>query len=336
MHMADALLSPAVGGAGWLAAAGLTAYSARKVGQAAQEKLVPLMGVSAAFVFAAQMVNFTIPGTGSSGHLGGGLLLAALLGPHAALLAIASVLTVQSLLFGDGGLLALGCNIINLGLFPCFVGYPLYRAIIGAAPHRARLTIGALVGAVVGLQLGAFSVVIETLLSGRSELPLGAFTLLMQPIHLAIGVVEGLATAAVLLFVGAARPELLQGAAEGRSSSLRALVVALGIAAVLVGGGLSSLASTQPDGLEWSLAKTTGGPELEAPAGGIHDWLVGFQTKTSLLPDYGFRDFGKADTVEAWPAFEAGTSASGLIGGALTLVVMLGLGLLLKRRRAAG
>ena len=119
MHMSDALLSPAVGGTLWAAAAATIGYCSRQVRRRMDDYLVPLMGVLGAFVFAAQMINFTIPGTGSSGHLGGGLLLAVLLGPHAAFLVIASVLTVQALFFADGGLLALGSNIINLGFFPC-------------------------------------------------------------------------------------------------------------------------------------------------------------------------------------------------------------------------
>ena len=93
------------------------------------------MGVAGAFVFAAQMLNFAIPGTGSSGHLGGALLLAILLGPEAAFLVMASILAVQALFFADGGLLALGCNIFNLGFFPAFVAYPLvYRRIVGDGP----------------------------------------------------------------------------------------------------------------------------------------------------------------------------------------------------------
>ena len=108
MHMADALISPAVGIAGWAGAAAVAAYAAAKLKKTATlEKTVPMMGVLGAFVFAAQMINFTIPGTGSSGHLGGGLLLSILLGPHAAFLALTSVLTVQALFFADGGLLHL-------------------------------------------------------------------------------------------------------------------------------------------------------------------------------------------------------------------------------------
>jgi len=124
MHMADALISPAVGGVMLVATAGLTVYSARKLKEEIDDRKIPLMGVLGALVFAAQMINFTIPGTGSSGHLGGAMLLAVLLGPYAAFLTMASILTIQALFFADGGLLALGCNIFNMGFFPCFVAFP--------------------------------------------------------------------------------------------------------------------------------------------------------------------------------------------------------------------
>jgi cobalt/nickel transport system permease protein len=114
------------------------------------------MGVAGAFVFAAQMINFSIPGTGSSGHIGGGLLLAVLLGPYAAFLVMASVLGVQALFFADGGLLALGANSFNLGFFPAFIAFPLvYRPIVGKRPTGRRIVIGSVLGAVVGLLLGA-------------------------------------------------------------------------------------------------------------------------------------------------------------------------------------
>ena len=125
MHMADALISPAGGGAMWAAGGAVVVYSARKVRSELDESKIPLMGVAGAFVFAAQMLNFAIPGTGSSGHLGGALLLAILLGPEAAFLVMASILAVQALFFADGGLLALGCNMINMGFFSAFVADPL-------------------------------------------------------------------------------------------------------------------------------------------------------------------------------------------------------------------
>src|SRR5512140_3156258 len=163
MHMADALLSPAVGGTMWAASAGTIAYCSAKVRKELDDRKVPLMGVLGAFLFAAQMINFTIPATGSSGHLGGGLLLAILLGPHAAFLTIASVLVVQALFFADGGLLALGCNIFNLGVFPAFIAYPLiYRNITDMHPTKSRITIAAIVSSIIGLQLGATGVVLQT------------------------------------------------------------------------------------------------------------------------------------------------------------------------------
>ena len=115
------------------------AYCSARVNKELDDRKVPLMGVLGAFLFAAQMINFTIPATGSSGHLGGGLLLTVLLGPYAALLTIASVLMIQALFFADGGLLALGCNIFNLGVFPAFVAYPLlYRPLAGRTPVTGK------------------------------------------------------------------------------------------------------------------------------------------------------------------------------------------------------
>ena len=143
MHMADALVSPVVGGAMWAVSMGLLGYSAKKVGKEADEKKVPLMGVVGAFIFAAQMINFSIPGTGSSGHLGGGMILAILLGPYASFITIASVLFIQALFFADGGLLALGCNIFNLGFFPAFIAYPLiYRPFVKSSPSTDKSSIG--------------------------------------------------------------------------------------------------------------------------------------------------------------------------------------------------
>jgi len=338
MHMADALISPAVGATMWAASAGLVVYSSKKVKETTDDRKIPLMGVLGAFIFAAQMINFTIPATGSSGHLGGGMILAILLGPYAAFLAIASVLIVQAFFFGDGGLLALGCNIFNLGFFPCMVAYPLiYRKIVGENPTPGKITTGSLVAAIVGLQLGAFCVVLETVASGVSELPFGTFVLLMQPIHLAIGVVEGLVTAAVVMFVWKARPEIVTAAHRvepvGRVPMAKVLVGLLA-ATVVVGGGVSWFASANPDGLEWAMFRTAGVEELESEHG-IHGALSGIQEKTAFLPDYGFKG-SEADETEpsesAWPAVEPGTSVSGLVGGALTLLLIAVVGVVLKRR----
>ena len=146
MHMADALISPAVGGAAWVVSAAAVAYSTAKIKNELGDKKVPLMAVAGAFVFAAQMINFTIPATGSSGHIGGGILLAGLLGAFPALLTIAAVLVIQCLFFADGGLLALGCNILNMGVIPCLVVYPLiFKPILGKGYTVKRISLAAIV-----------------------------------------------------------------------------------------------------------------------------------------------------------------------------------------------
>ena len=337
MHMADALISSTVGGTMWAISGGLLAYCARKVKQSLRDNLVPMMGVLGAFIFAAQMINFSIPGTGSSGHLGGGLILTILLGPYAAFLVIASVLTVQAFFFADGGLLALGCNIFNLGFFPAFIAYPLiYRALAGNQRTTTRAWAAAIVAAVAGLMLGAFSVVLETEASGISELPFRTFVLMMLPIHLAIGMVEGVATAAVVSFVARARPEALPTSAV--SVSLRPVLIGLAIAAAIVGGIASWFASTHPDGLEWSIAKVSGSEEVAGPETGAHRDLARLQERTAVLPDYGFKA-GEDETSatdetagdpQPWPAVNAGTSISGIVGGLMTLVLACLIGFVLK------
>ena len=300
------------------------------------------MGVAGAFIFAGQMLNFTIPGTGSSGHLGGGLLLAVLLGPEAAFVVMASVLTVQALFFADGGLLALGANIFNLGFFTAFVAYPfVYRPIVGDTLTRSRILVGSMVAAIVGIQLGALGVVLETTLSGISELPFSAFVTLMLPIHLVIGIVEGLVTAVVVLFVMQAQPELLHRRAADKpltGLNLKPLLVGLAVAAVVAGVGMSWFASTNSDGLEWSIARVTDGRGVESE-GPVHAALASIQRSTAFLPDYALRRArdveGGEGAAPGWPAVDAGTSTSGLVGAAIVLALATGVGLVLKRRSDA-
>ncbi|SHH08335.1 energy-coupling factor ABC transporter permease [Tepidibacter thalassicus] len=340
MHMADALISPAVGGTMWAVTVGTAAYSIKKIQDDIDEKKIPLMGVMGAFVFAAQMINFTIPATGSSGHLGGGLLLAILLGPYAGFLTMASILIIQALFFADGGLLALGCNIFNMGFYTCFIVYPLiYKRIMRKGYSATHIFIGAMVSAIIGLQLGAFSVVIETLLSGKTELPFTTFVMLMQPIHLAIGIVEGLVTAAVVGFVYNNFPEVIEKAALNQALGdifIKKLLLAIVVVTVLTGGVLSWFASAYPDGLEWSMLKTSGKEELEIP-NGIHQVLEKIQEKSAFLPDYSFKT-DKEESEETWPAVSSGTTVSGLIGGLMTLILAATTGFVvykLKKRKKA-
>ncbi len=348
MHMADALISPAVGGIMWAASVGAAAYSIKKTGNDIEQKKIPVMGVMGAFVFAAQMINFSIPMTGSSGHIGGGMLLSILLGPYAGFLTMASILAIQALFFADGGLLAFGCNVFNMGFYTCFIAYPLiYRRIIRRGFSAGRIFTASILSAVIGLQLGAFSVVLQTLFSGKTELPFAAFTLMMQPIHLAIGIVEGLITSAVVVFIWKARPEIVERTAQGGpigNISVKRVVAALAVAAVITGGMLSWFASSYPDGLEWSVFNINGNGEIES-SGEVHSTMSDIQSKTAFLPDYGFKapeEGAQQDAEgggEAWPSVNAGTSVSGLVGGVMTLVLAALAGLaiaLIKRGKKAG
>jgi len=334
MHMADALLSPQVGGVFWGVAAGTLAVCSRKLKRDPDDSRIPLMGVLGAFVFAAQMINFTIPATGSSGHLGGGLLLAILLGPSAAFLTIASVLVVQALFFADGGLLALGCNIFNLGFFPAFLAYPLiFKPLAGFRPSRRRLFWASLIAALVALQFGSFGVVVQTSFSGLSALPFSSFLLVMQPIHLAIGLVEGVVTAVVVGLVWDGQPELLR-LSTARSAApfigWRKPAVALLSVTLLVGGIFSWYASSQPDGLEWSVQQVTGQEELANSAQPVHGLLASLQEKLAFLPDYGFAERPESDE-SLWQA-RAGTSLSGVLGAGLALLLTILVGLAARKR----
>ncbi len=329
MHMADALLAPAVAATMYVASGTTAGISIHQLKRDDEPQKLPTMAVTAALVFAGQMINYTIPGTGSSGHMCGGMLLSALLGPQAGFLSMIVILAIQCLFFADGGLMALGANIWNMAFYGCFVGYYLiWRPIIrskwfgtGKGAMRARIIAASIIGCVVTLQLGAFSVVLETSLSGITELPFGAFVALMQPIHLAIGLVEGLITAAVLTFVFESRPELLRdvdAAGEGLEGkrSLKATIAILAVVALVVGGGLSLLASSNPDGLEWALfgnaeegyAENMG---LDEDNFGVSskaaDTAAGIQEATSFLPDYAFAE---NDT-------PVGTTVSGVVGSAM-------------------
>lgn len=313
--MSDALVSPEVAAAAGAVSLVLLGTAVRKLQRQRRddERLVPLMGVTGAFVFAAQMINFTIPGTGSSGHLIGGILLAALMGPWAALLTLASVLMLQCLLFADGGLLALGCNLFNMAVLSCLVAYPLiYRPIAGKASSPRRILVASLVAGIVALELGALAVVLETELSGITALPAGRFLLLMSPIHLLIGIGEGLGTAAVLCAIRQYRPELLRNdlPRPSRRRTVRLLAV-FACTALLLGGIFSWLASNRPDGLEWSVAQVAGTTELATPPDTPHLTAATLQERTALLPDYE-------------------TSFAGLVGTGVILVLVFGVARLLR------
>lgn len=311
MHVSDALISPTVALGGAIVATGLIALSSKKIKDSGREDIVPLMGVLGAFVFAAQMINFTIPGTGSSGHLIGGILLAAMLGPWSAFITLCSILIVQCLIFADGGLLALGCNIINMAATSCLIAYPLiYRPIVKRFSSSAGITVASVISSVVALELGAFLVTMETELSGITALPVSTFLSFMLPIHLAIGAIEGLVTAVLLMFVAKNRPQMLEinsPKAHPTNVSGRNPVIWVFLAITLIfAGGFTVLASEYPDGLEWSIDKIAGIENFESSV-----------PPTALMPDY---DSG----------------LSGIIGAVIVMVLLWGVSsLLLSHLRKA-
>lgn len=291
--MADALVSPAIAVGTGAMAATLIAVAASKVKKIRRDDIIPLMGVMGAFVFAAQMINFSIPGTGSSGHIIGGILLSAILGPWAAFITLCSVLIIQCLVFADGGLLALGCNIINMSATSCLIAFPLiYRPIAGKSHSTWRITLASVTASIIALEIGAAGVTLETELSGITSLPTSTFLAFMLPIHLAIGAIEGIATAAVLCFLAKYRPETLyrddvvaEPSCDRRivagTGSLRSVLVGFGIAALIFAGAFTWIASSNPDGLEWSIEKVSGISDLPSAT-----------PATAFMPDYDSRFAG--------------------------------------------
>ncbi|MCK7480859.1 MAG: energy-coupling factor ABC transporter permease [Candidatus Moduliflexus flocculans] len=175
------------------------------------EKQVPLMGIMAAFIFAAQMINFPVAG-GTSGHLLGGALAAIVLGPWAAMLVMTAVIAVQGLLFQDGGLLVMGANIFNMGLLTAAIGYGLYRSVMNKSTGTKLAVAG--VAAWLSVMAGALATALQLWLSGTSNLQTVAIAML--GVHALIGIGEALITVAALSFIFRTRPDLL---GEGSASA---------------------------------------------------------------------------------------------------------------------
>jgi len=216
------------------------------------------MGVTAAYVFAAQMVNFPVA-AGVSGHLLGSLLVAVLLGPHAAAVVMAAVFLIQALFFLDGGHTALGANFLNMGLAGAYGGYAVYRTLAGPAPDARRARIAAGVAAWVAVELGAALTAGELVLSGRAEV--ARIFPIMLGIHALIGVAEALITVTGLSLLLQARPELVTGQGAKRSGVASAWLSGAGLVVLAL---LAPLASPAPDGFEWATHRA-GLPEVSSP-----------------------------------------------------------------------
>lgn len=223
MHIPDGFLNTPVIGVTWVVAIGLIAVCLKRVQTDYQERAVPLMGVCAAFIFAAQMINFPVPG-GTSGHLLGGTLAAILLGPWAGSLVMAVVFIVQAVLFQDGGLTVLGANIFNMGLVGTFGGYYLYKAIrlaVGFNTWRG-MAIATGVAAWTSVVVASLCCAVQLALSGTVALPLAISAMLTW--HILIGIGEALITVSTVSYIWRTRPDLLYDPPRRKATPSRPLL----------------------------------------------------------------------------------------------------------------
>lgn len=308
MHMESAFIATSVAAVMGGASATTLGISIKQIKKEDIRENIPKIAMAGALVFGMQMLNFTIPGTGSSGHIGGGMLLTSLFGPHIAFVVMSIILGVQCLFFGDGGLMALGCNIWNMGFYSCFLGYYfIYKPLSVKRMSGFRLFLISVLGSIATLQLGALSVVLETSASGITQLPFSDFVRMMQPIHLAIGAMEGLITFAILYV---AKFMERQKAAKNLETA------AFGGMAFLSAGILSSFASANPDGLEWAVSRIIGNGNLSGQGGLFHVTDM-IQSVTSILSDY---------TVTVISNGFLSTAAAGVLGAGMTgILIILGM-----------
>lgn len=246
LHIPDGFLSTSVSIVLWVLTVLAIAVSLRRVGADLGERQVPLMGVLAACIFAGQMLNFPVAG-GTSGHLVGAALAAILLGPWAGILVLTCVVGIQALIFQDGGLLAMGSNIFNMGVVSVFSAWGVYRLVqMFSRGARWGLFVGGFAAAWISVQVASLATALQLAASGAS--PANIAVPAMAGVHALIGIGEGLITVGALTFLAATRRDLVShektAAAAGRGIWAVGLVLAIALAIV------SPLASSDPDGLE--------------------------------------------------------------------------------------
>jgi cobalt/nickel transport system permease protein len=247
MHIPDGFLSVLVSVILWILTIISVGYALRRVGADLGERKVPLMGVLAAAIFAGQMLNFTVAG-GTSGHLMGAALATILVGPWAAILVMTTVVGVQALIFQDGGLLALGANIFNMGVVGVAVSYFVYRTVMKLAGRQKwGIFSGGFAAAWLSIEIAALGVALQLAISGTS--PANIAIPAMGGIHAIIGLGEGLITLGALAFIYASRRDLLETDSTQQKSG--GLVWAGGLVIAILLAIFSPLASAHPDGLEW-------------------------------------------------------------------------------------
>lgn len=340
MHVPDGFIDAPVSIAAGVAAAGAVAVSLRGARRELDERTAPLAGLVAAFIFAVQMLNFPVA-AGTSGHLLGGALAAILVGPYTGVLCVSVVLLMQGLLFADGGLTALGVNIVTMGVVTVVVAYALFRGLVKVLPDSRRsITVAAFAGALLSVPASAAFFTLLFALGGTTDVPLGKVFAAMVGVHVLIGIGEALITAATVGAVIAVRPDLVHGA-RGLSAPLKLRVggelvdapaaapaaapagarstkpvwITGLVTALALAGIVSFYASSSPDGLEKVAADN-----------GIDQKVTEHAAAGSPLADYGVKDVSDA---------RLSGGLAGVIGVGATVLVGTGVFWTVRRRRAA-
>jgi cobalt/nickel transport system permease protein len=307
MHIPDGFMSTLVSIVLWAISIAVVAYSLKRVSADLGERQVPLMGVLAAAIFAGQMLNFAVAG-GTSGHLMGSAIATILLGPWAAVLVMTTVVSIQALIFQDGGLLALGANIFNMAVVGVAVSYVTYSTITRLIKNqKAGIFVGGFLAAWLSILVASLAVALELAISGTS--PANIAVPAMAAIHAVIGIGEGLITIGALALIYATRPDLLkidrQQTKGGAVVWVVGLLLAVGLAI------LSPLASAHPDGLEW-VAEQKG--FLDVAQGPIYE----------IIPDYVLPGISNEALA---------TILAGIAGVAIVFGVAIGVAYLRRNRR---
>ncbi len=310
MHIPDGFLNGATSAGTAVVAAGGLGYSIKRAGAYLQDNRIALTGLIAAFIFALQMINFPV-GAGTSGHLLGGALAVILVGPWLGITAVSVVVIVQALLLADGGVSALGVNILNMALVTGFVGWAVFRIMVRLLPRSwTTVLVSTFTAALASVVVSSIAFVIEYALGGRGNVEFGTVLAAMAGFHFLIGIGEGLISAATVGAVAATRPELIAGVqdldlVDKEKKKIRAgawgfAAAGLTVAALLV-LVVAPLASVEPDGLE-----------RVAIDEGFIDSAEDHALSDSPLADYGVSGIEDEAT---------GTRLSGLIGVLVTFGV---------------
>jgi cobalt/nickel transport system permease protein len=313
MHAPDGFLEPSVAAVTAVVSGAVVASSIRAAGRELGDRQVPLAGLTAAFVFAAQMFNFPVA-SGTSGHLLGGALAAILLGPWVGCLVTSVVVVVQALLFADGGLTALGYNVLNMAIVPAFGGWALYWGFRRLLPANGAGVVGATAlaaGGSVVLSATAFS--LEWLFGASAPVPFDTVFAAMVGVHALIGIGEALISSLIVAAVLASRPDLVAGARDLTTEQLcdqpkvgaRTFWIGGVLTAMVFAVVISQFASSDPDGLE-----------RVASDNGFADSGRGHDLADSLFADYATRGIDNESLSLA---------VAGLAGVALTLLVGYGI-----------